>query len=64
MFDELITRIEDNPIFMNDGPQNQMPLDNQLAIALFCFRHHGNAASVEFIAQWAGTSAGMVVNAT
>ena len=31
---------------------------------LFRFGHHGNAASVEAIAQWAGTSAGMVVNAT
>ena len=63
-FDELITRIEDDPIFVSDGPQNQMPLNEQLAIALFRFGHHGNAASVESIAQWAGTSAGMVVNAT
>ena len=49
---------------MSDGPQDQMPLDEQLAITLFRFGHHGNAASVEAIAQWAGTSAGMVVNAT
>ena len=63
-FDELITRIQDNPIFVSDGPQNQMPVDEQLAITLFRFGHHGNAASVESIAQWAGTSAGMVVNAT
>ena len=63
-FDELINRIEDNPVFTSDGPQDQMPLDEQLAITLFRFGHHGNAASVEAIAQWAGTSAGMVVNAT
>lgn len=63
-FDELIKRIDDDPIFMSDGPQDQMPLDEQVAIALFRFGHYGNAASVEAIAQWAGTSAGMVVNAT
>jgi hypothetical protein len=63
-FDELIKRINGNPIFVSDGPQDQMPLDEQLAIALFRFGHHGNAASVEAIAQWAGTSAGTVVNAT
>ena len=57
-------RIEDNPIFTSDGPQDQLPLDEQLAIALFRFGHHGNAASVEAIAQWAGASAGMVVNVT
>ena len=49
---------------MSDVPQDQMPLDKQLAITLFCFRHYGNAASVKAIAQWAGTSAGMVVNVT
>ena len=64
MFDELITRIEDNPIFVSNGPQNQMPLDKKLIIALFHFRHCENAASVESIAQWAGISAGMVVNTT
>lgn len=63
-FDELIKRIEGDPAFVSDGPQDQMPLDEQLAISLFRFGHHGNAASVEAIAQWAGTSAGMVVNAT
>lgn len=63
-FDELIKRIEGDLIFASDGPQDQMPLDEQLAITLFRFGHHGNAASVEAIAQWAGTSAGMVVNAT
>jgi hypothetical protein len=40
-----------------------MPLNEQLAITLFRFGHHGNAASVESIAQWAGISAGTVINA-
>ena len=41
-----------------------MPVNKQLAITLFRFGHHGNAASVEAIAQWAGVSVGMVINAT
>jgi hypothetical protein len=41
-----------------------MPVDQQLAIALFRFGHFGNSTSVESVAQWAGVSAGMVVNAT
>jgi hypothetical protein len=41
-----------------------MPLNEQLAITLFHFGHHGNATSVESIAQWAGISAGTVINAT
>jgi hypothetical protein len=39
-------------------------VDQQLAIALFRFGHFGNSASVESVAQWAGVSAGMVVNTT
>jgi hypothetical protein len=63
-FDALITRIKDDPIFVSDGPQDQMPLNEQLAIMLFHFGHHRNAASVESIAQWAGISARTVINAT
>jgi hypothetical protein len=63
-FDQLIKRIEGHTVFVSDGPQDQMPLDEQLAITLFRFGHYGNAASVEAIGQWAGISAGMVVNAT
>ncbi|KAF8156111.1 hypothetical protein B0H34DRAFT_659606 [Crassisporium funariophilum] len=63
-FDALLEKIDWLPIFMGGGPNDQMPIDQQLAIALFCFGHFGNSASVESMAQWAGCSAGMVVNAT
>jgi hypothetical protein len=63
-FDALVKRIEDNSVFASNGPQNQLPVDEQLAIVLFRFGHYRNAASVEAIAQWAGVSVGMVVNAT
>ena len=63
-FDALLKKINWLPIFMSSGPHEQLPVDYQLAIVLFCFGHFGNAASVESVAQWAGCSAGTVVNAT
>ncbi|KAF8220392.1 hypothetical protein L208DRAFT_1541002 [Tricholoma matsutake] len=63
-FDSLLAKIDSHPVFVSDGPQYQMPIDEQLAIALYQFGHYGNGASVEQITQWAGASAGMVVNAT
>jgi hypothetical protein len=59
-----VKKIKSHLVFISDGPQDQMPIDEQLAIALYQFGHFGNAASVEQIGQWAGVSAGMVVNAT
>lgn len=61
-FDALLERIQDHPEFFNGSNREQMPVPEQLVIALF--RHYGSSASVESIAQMAGVSAGMVVNAT
>jgi hypothetical protein len=63
-FDNLLKMIETDPIFLNDGRYSQAPVSNQLAIAMFRFGHNGNAASVDAVAQWAGVSAGTVVNCT
>ncbi|KAJ7093597.1 hypothetical protein C8R44DRAFT_646052 [Mycena epipterygia] len=63
-FDELVSRIEDHPIFSNNSRHPQTPPYIQLAITLFRFGHDGNAASVESIAQWAGVSVGLVVRST
>ncbi len=63
-FDTLVSRIDSHPVFASEGSASKMPVPHQLAIALFCFGHFGNSASVESIAQWAGVSAGTVVNAT
>jgi hypothetical protein len=63
-FDVLLAKIEGHPIFQNASPNKQLAVDRQLAIALFWFGHFGNSASVESVAQWAGCSADMVVNAT
>ena len=56
--------IETHPVFLNDANVSQGPVNKQLAIAMFRFGHNGNAASVEAVAQWAGVSAGTVVNCT
>ena len=56
--------IETHPIFLNDAYVSQAPVNKQLAVAMFRFGHNGNAASVEAVAQWAGLSAGTVVNCT
>src|SRR5260221_4750010 len=63
-FNTLLTLVENHLVFYNSSHQDQMPIECQLAIALYQFGHFGNAASVELVAQWAGCSAGSVVNAT
>ena len=37
-----------------------MPLDKQLAIALYCFGHYGNAISTSMVGLWAGIGFGTV----
>ena len=50
-FDALYAKIKSHPIFQNASPNEQLPVDQQLAIALFRFGHFGNDASVESVAQ-------------
>ena len=54
--------IATHPIFLNDANVSQRPVSKQLAVVLFWFGHNENAASVKAAAQWAGLSAGTVVN--
>lgn len=63
-FDQLVQKIMNNPVFISTGSHAQIPVEEQLAIALYRFGHFGNAAAVEAIAQWAGISAGAVVLCT
>lgn len=44
-FDALVEAIRDDPVFQNDSRADQMPVEEQLAIALYRFGHYGNAAS-------------------
>jgi len=63
-FDQIVEKISDHPVFFNNSNCPQAPVKDQLAITLFCFGHYGNAASLERVREWAGTSKGLVKLAT
>ncbi|KAI5777311.1 hypothetical protein EDC01DRAFT_624108, partial [Geopyxis carbonaria] len=64
-FDILLAKVGSNPVFNDDNSRRkQLPVNMQLAIALYRFGHNGSASTVEHVAQWSGVSAGMVVKAT
>ena len=63
-FDKIVEMISGHPVFSNNSNNPQSPVGVQLAIALFCFGHYGNAASLERVRKWAGTSKGFVKLAT
>jgi hypothetical protein len=64
MFDQIVEKISDHPVFFNNSNCPQAPVKDQLAITLFCFGHYSNAASLERVREWAGTSKGLVKLAT
>jgi hypothetical protein len=64
VFDRLVELIADHHIFHNNSHVPQHPVSVQLAILLVRLGHYGNASSPEYVAQWAGVSAGTVINAT
>jgi hypothetical protein len=64
IFDDILDLISDHPIFCNNSHNPQLPVSIQLAIFLNRAGHYGNSISVEYVAQWAGISAGSVVNCT
>jgi hypothetical protein len=59
-FDKLVDRIANDAVFSNDSQNAQMPVESQLAIALFRFGHSGNAAGLQKVANWAGVGKGTV----
>lgn len=63
-FDALVEEISGDAVFLSHGITPQLPVEHQLAIALFRFGHFGNTAAVEAVAQFAGVSAGAVVKST
>lgn len=52
--------IKDDEIFHNNSNNAQIPVEQQLAIALYRFGHYGNAASTMKVALWAGVGFGTV----
>jgi hypothetical protein len=63
-FDTILSAIEYDPIFTNNSNNQQMAVEEQLAITLYRFGHDGNAASLQSIANWAGSGKGTVQLAT
>ncbi|KAF8804571.1 hypothetical protein BYT27DRAFT_7107251, partial [Phlegmacium glaucopus] len=49
-FDALVKVIRDDEIFLNNSNNSQMPVEQQVVIALFRFGHYGNAASIMKVA--------------
>ena len=63
-FNKIVEKISDHPVFFNNSNHPQAPVEDQLAVTLFCFGHYSNAASLERVRKWAGVSKGMVKLAT
>jgi hypothetical protein len=63
-FDALAQRIGSDPVFSNNSNNDQIPVPEQLAIALYRFGHDGNAASLQSVADWAGIAKGTVLLCT
>ncbi|KAF8230065.1 hypothetical protein L208DRAFT_1283661, partial [Tricholoma matsutake] len=59
-FDDLVNVLKDDPVFHNNSNNPQMPIDEQLTIALFQFGHYGNAVGTLKVALWAGVGFGTV----
>ena len=53
-FDAVVEAIQDDEIFRNNSNNAQVPVTQQVAIALYHFGHYGNAASTMKVALWAG----------
>lgn len=45
-FDQLVAALSLDPVFSNNSQNAQLPVDYQVAIALFRFGHYGNAGCV------------------
>ena len=63
-FNKIIEKILDHPVFFNNSNHPQAPVEDQLAVMLFCFGHYSNAASLERVRKLAGVLKGTVKLAT
>jgi len=63
-FNCILEQILDDPVFSNNSPNGQLPMDTQLTTALYHFGHNGNAASGQHVANWARVGKGTVTLVT
>jgi hypothetical protein len=59
-FDMLVSVLQQDPVFHNQSHVDQLPIADQVAIALYRFGHHGNAVTTRDVALWAGIGYGTV----
>lgn len=59
-FNVLLAAIQTDPVFHSQSNRPQMPIDMQLAIALYRFGHYGNAISTTMVSLLAGIGYGTV----
>ncbi|KAF8233148.1 hypothetical protein L208DRAFT_1268176, partial [Tricholoma matsutake] len=60
-FDCLVAKISVDPVFANNSETAlQTPVEEQLAVALYCFGHDENAAGLQSTACWAGVGKGTI----
>ncbi|KAJ7219519.1 hypothetical protein GGX14DRAFT_560601 [Mycena pura] len=59
-FDALLITIQQDSVFANNSNNAQLPVDQQLAVALYRFGHDGNGASLQSVANWAGLGKGTI----
>ncbi|KAJ7443147.1 hypothetical protein FB451DRAFT_1190265 [Mycena latifolia] len=59
-FDDLLAAIKDDDVFQNNSNNPQMPVAQQLVIALYRFGHYGNAASTMKVALQFGVGFGTI----
>ncbi|KAF7292661.1 DDE Tnp4 domain-containing protein [Mycena indigotica] len=60
VFSSIVAMIENDPVFQNNSPNEQTPVDHQLAITLYRLGRFGNGGSIEDIARFAGVGHGSV----
>ncbi|KAF8580166.1 hypothetical protein K439DRAFT_1290712, partial [Ramaria rubella] len=63
-FDALLSKIQNHPVFQNNSDNEQISVDYQVAIILYCLGHFGNAASMQKVGLWAGYGYGTVDKCT
>ncbi|KAF8584918.1 hypothetical protein K439DRAFT_1616396 [Ramaria rubella] len=63
-FDALLLKIQDHPVFQSNSDKQQIPVNQQLAVILYRFGHHGNAASMQKVGLWARLGYGTVDKCT
>lgn len=57
-FNKIVQKIQHDPVFFNQSNNPQIPVEEQVAITLYRFRHDGNAAGQAAVARWAGGGRG------